>query len=159
MTLVTTTETATGAATTTTTTNQRQQQKQLLAKTATITAAAATESAAAGQSTTLPHGANQQQPSHANANVAAAPLSPEAVHGHTIFQHNACETCHGVDGLQGTAAAPGLAGTASILPAATLDSLLRHHSKQMLNGGMPLTNVNATDLKALVAYIRSMPTQ
>jgi hypothetical protein len=32
--------------------------------------------------------------------------------------------CHGVGGVQGTVAAPGLAGTASILPAATLENLL-----------------------------------
>jgi len=53
-------------------------------------------------------------------------------------------------------AAPGLAGTASILPAATLENLLQHHSTRMNEGGMPLTNMNAKDMQALVAYIRSM---
>ena len=84
------------------------------------------------------------------------PLSPEAVHGKEIFQHNRCETCHGVGGLQGTVAAPGLAGTASVLPAATLEDLLRHHSKRMQQGGMPLTNMNSNDMNAVVAYIRSL---
>jgi hypothetical protein len=59
--------------------------------------------------------------------------------------------------VQGTVAAPGLAGTASILPASTLENLLRHHSIQMQKGGMPLTNMNAHDMQALVAYVRSMP--
>jgi mono/diheme cytochrome c family protein len=70
---------------------------------------------------------------------------------------NSCQTCHGVGGVQGTVAAPGLAGTASILPASTLENLLRHHSIQMQKGGMPLTNMNARDMQALVAYVRSMP--
>lgn len=74
-----------------------------------------------------------------------------------MFQHNSCETCHGMDGLHGTAAAPGLAGTASVLPAETLENLLRHHSTQMKNGHMPPTSMSAKDLMAVVAYIRSMP--
>ena len=86
------------------------------------------------------------------------PLSAEAVRGKAIFQHNRCETCHGVDGLNGTVAAPGLAGMASVLPASVLDNLLQHHSTQMKNGNMPPTNMNASTRKAVVAYIRSMPT-
>jgi ubiquinol-cytochrome c reductase cytochrome b subunit len=85
------------------------------------------------------------------------PLSPEALRGRAIFERNRCETCHGVGGLLGTVAAPGLAGTASILPAATLEDLLRHHSKRMQQGGMPLTNMNSQDMKAIIAYIRSLP--
>jgi ubiquinol-cytochrome c reductase cytochrome b subunit len=84
------------------------------------------------------------------------PLSPEALRGKAIFQHNRCETCHGVGGMSGTVAAPSLAGTASILPAATLEDLLRHHSKRMQQGGMPLTNMNANDMNAIVAFIRSL---
>ena len=84
------------------------------------------------------------------------PLSPEELRGKEIFQHNRCETCHGVGGLQGTVAAPGLAGTACVLPAATLEDLLRHHSKRMQQGGMPLTNMNGKDMNAIVAYIRSL---
>jgi mono/diheme cytochrome c family protein len=88
----------------------------------------------------------------------ALPLSPEALHGKALFQHYSCETSHGIEGLHGTVAAPGLAGTASILAAPMLEDLLRHHSKQMQEGGMPLTNMNAQDMKAIVAYMRSMPT-
>jgi ubiquinol-cytochrome c reductase cytochrome b subunit len=89
--------------------------------------------------------------------AAAVPLSPLALRGQKIFQRNSCESCHGIGGLTGTVAAPPLAGTASILPATVLEDLLRHHSIQMQKGGMPLTNMNAQDMKAIVAFIRSLP--
>ena len=85
------------------------------------------------------------------------PLSADALRGKALFEHNRCETCHGVDGLHGTVAAPGLAGMASILPASVLDNLLQHHSTQMKNGNMPPTNMSSSTRKAIVAYIRSMP--
>lgn len=89
--------------------------------------------------------------------ASAPPLSAEALRGQRIFETHRCETCHGIGGLHGTIAAPGLAGMASVLPASTIENLLRHHSKAMQNGGMPLTNMPARDLDALAAYIRSMP--
>ena len=89
--------------------------------------------------------------------AAPAPLTPLQLRGQQIFQHNRCETCHGIGGLTGTVAAPPLAGTASLLPANVLENLLRHHSIRMQQGGMPLTNMNPPDMKALVAFIRSMP--
>ena len=89
--------------------------------------------------------------------VQALPVSADAVRGKVIFQHNRCETCHGTDGLNGSVAAPGLAGMASVLPASVLDNLLQHHSTQMKNGNMPPTNMSASNRKAVVAYIRSMP--
>ena len=91
--------------------------------------------------------------------LPAVPLSPLAQRGQHIFQRSSCESCHGVGGLNGTVAAPPLAGTASILPADVLENLLRHHSSRMQNGGMPLTNLHAQDMNALVAFIRSMPKQ
>ena len=84
-------------------------------------------------------------------------LSPEALAGQKLYVSNSCESCHGVGGLHGTVAAPALAGTASILPASVLENLLRHHTIQMQKGNMPPTNLNAKDMKALVAYMRSMP--
>ncbi len=90
--------------------------------------------------------------------VARAPLTPLELRGQKIFQHNRCESCHGVGGLTGTVAAPPLAGTASLLPESVLENLLRHHSIRMQEGGMPLTNMNPPDMKALVAFIRSLPT-
>ena len=91
--------------------------------------------------------------------VPAPPLSPLGLRGQRVFQSSSCETCHGVGGLRGTVAAPPLAGTASILPADVLENLLRHHSTRMQNGGMPLTNLKAQDMNALVNFIRSMPQQ
>jgi mono/diheme cytochrome c family protein len=99
-------------------------------------------------------GASQAPPAQ---QAAAVPLSPLALRGQKIFQQTSCESCHGVGGLTGTVAAPPLAGTASILPASVLEDLLRHHSIQMQKGGMPLTNMNAQDMKSIVAFIRSMP--
>jgi mono/diheme cytochrome c family protein len=84
------------------------------------------------------------------------PMSPLALHGQQIFQGMSCESCHGVGGLTGTVAAPPLAGTASLLPADVLENLLRHHTTRMQQGGMPLTNLNPPDMRALAAYIRSM---
>ena len=89
--------------------------------------------------------------------AAAVPLSPLALRGQKVFQRNSCESCHGIGGLTGTVAAPPLAGTASVLPASVLEDLLRHHSIQMQKGGMPLTNMNAQDMKSIVAFIRSIP--
>jgi ubiquinol-cytochrome c reductase cytochrome b subunit len=77
-------------------------------------------------------------------------------HGQRVFQRNACETCHGVGGVSGTVAAPGLAGTASGLPEPALENLLQHHSTRMKKGGMPATSLNARDMKSIVAYIRSL---
>ena len=96
-------------------------------------------------------------PNPAAAAAPAPPLSPEALRGRELFQHYSCETCHGTGGLRGTAAAPGLAGTASVLPAPVLENLLRHHSRAMQQGGMPLTNLNARDMAAIIAFIRSLP--
>ncbi len=84
-------------------------------------------------------------------------LSPQASRGQQIFERATCQNCHGVGGLTGTVAAPPLAGTASILPAPVLENLLRHHSIRMQHGGMPITNMKTEDLRALVAFIRSMP--
>ena len=92
-----------------------------------------------------------------NERLNALPLTPEAQRGRAIFERNGCESCHGIGGLSGTVAAPGLAGTASILPAKTLEDLLRHHSKPMQRGGMPLTNMNSQDMNAVIAFIRSLP--
>jgi len=116
----------------------------------------AAQTPSASTSTPQP-GSRATATTHAAA-AARAPLTPLELRGQQIFQQNRCETCHGVGGLTGTIAAPPLAGTASLLPANVLENLLRHHSIQMQEGGMPLTNMNPQDMKALVAFIRSLPT-
>jgi len=114
----------------------------------------ASSTGSASKAGSAPVGATQASSAQ---QAAAVPLSPLAMRGQKVFQRNSCESCHGVDGLTGTVAAPALAGTASILPASVLEDLLRHHSIQMQKGGMPLTNMNAQDMKSIVAFIRSMP--
>lgn len=106
-------------------------------------------------------GSPQLSASAGPANAVASappPPSPLAIAGQRVFERYSCESCHGAGGLRGTVAAPGLAGTASMLPAATIEHLLRHHSTQMVAGNMPPTTMNPNDLKAVIAYIRSMPT-
>ena len=133
------------------------QMQQLVAYLSSLdTAPPAAPTPSASTSTAQP-GSRATAVTHAAA-VAPAPLTPLELRGQQIFQHNRCETCHGVGGLTGTVAAPPLAGTASLLPANVLENLLRHHSIQMQEGGMPLTNMNPPDMKALVAFIRSLPT-
>lgn len=141
------------------------QLRQLVAYLSSLGAAPAPAAAAATHTTQPPsgHAAAVASGSAATAveapkAVKPAPLSAEALRGKAIFQRNRCETCHGVDGLNGTVAAPGLAGMASVLPASVLDNLLQHHSTQMKNGNMPPTNMDASTRKAVIAYIRSMPT-
>lgn len=88
--------------------------------------------------------------------VKKVELDPLVLRGRLVFDRNACGTCHGAGGMLGTVAAPGLAGTASLLPAAALENLLRHHSARMQKGGMPPTNFNTIEMKAIVAFIRSL---
>ena len=139
------------------------QMVQLVAFLSSLAPATATTPAAQGKGAanapatkpgSAPAGAGQAPPAQ---QAAAVPLSPLALQGQKVFQRNSCESCHGVGGLTGTVAAPALAGTASILPASVLEDLLRHHSIQMQKGGMPLTNMNAQDMKSIIAFIRSMP--
>jgi len=141
------------------------QMKQLVAYLSNLGAAPPKESSpsthssqpASGQPAAPTVAGNAASPAAATKEIKAVPLSAEAVRGKALFEHNRCETCHGVDGLAGTVAAPGLAGMASVLPAAVLDNLLQHHSTQMKNGNMPPTNMSPSTRKAIVAYIRSMP--
>lgn len=88
--------------------------------------------------------------------VKDSPPNPQVARGERIFQRNACESCHGVSGRNGTVAAPALAGTASLLPGSAIEALLRHHTNRMERGGMPPTNFNQQDMSSIVAYIRSM---
>jgi mono/diheme cytochrome c family protein len=141
------------------------QMKQLVAYLSSLGAAPAQEPPATahaaqpapGQPAAPAAAANPVSPAAASKEAKVVPLSADAVRGKVLFEHNRCETCHGVDGLHGTVAAPGLAGMASVLPASVLDNLLQHHSTQMKNGNMPPTNMNPGTRKAIVAYIRSMP--
>lgn len=89
----------------------------------------------------------------AAANVALA--DPLAAKGKTIFEGNSCNACHG-DGGVGTAAAPALIGVGAKYSAEQVAELLNHPNAKMAAGGMPAVDLPAEDLKALVAYVRSI---
>ena len=89
----------------------------------------------------------------AAANVALA--DPVAAKGKTIFEGNSCNACHG-DGGVGTAAAPALIGVGAKYSTDQVAELLKHPTSKMTAGGMPAVDLPPEDLKALIAYIRSL---
>jgi ubiquinol-cytochrome c reductase cytochrome b subunit len=89
----------------------------------------------------------------AAANVALA--DPLAASGKKVYESESCDACHGENGV-GTAAAPKLTGATAQKSAEELLNLLRHPTAKMLAGEMKPVDVNDEDLKALVAYIKSL---
>ena len=88
--------------------------------------------------------------------AAAARLSPAATKGRLIFKAHRCGDCHGTDGVGGTAAAPGLAGTGKSFAPALLTTMLQHPTARMQKGGMPPVSLSSDELKALVAFVSSI---
>lgn len=86
-------------------------------------------------------------------NVALA--NPEAAKGKAIFEREACNACHGDDGV-GTAAAPKLVGISNKFDAAKLEALLHNPTDKMKAGGMPTVEVKDDELKQLIAYLESL---
>ena len=82
-------------------------------------------------------------------------LDPLASAGKKVYEGESCDACHGESGIGG-AAAPKLAGSTAQKPADELSNLLRKPTPKMLEGGMQAVNVSDDDLKALVAYIKSL---
>jgi ubiquinol-cytochrome c reductase cytochrome b subunit len=89
----------------------------------------------------------------AAANVALA--DPLAAKGKDIFEQQACNACHGDAGV-GTAAAPKLIGVGAKYSSEKLQALLKQPNSKMTAGGMPATDLKDEDMKALVAYVRSL---
>ena len=89
----------------------------------------------------------------AAANVALA--DPLAAAGKKIYEGESCDACHGENGV-GTAAGPKLAGATAQKSAEELSNLLRHPTAKMIAGEMKPVDVSDEDLKALVAYIKSL---
>lgn len=87
------------------------------------------------------------------ANVALA--DPLAAKGKTIFEANSCNACHG-DGGVGTAAAPALIGVGAKYSSDQVEELFKHPNEKMTAGGMPTVDLPPDDLKALIAYVRSL---
>ena len=82
-------------------------------------------------------------------------LDPVAAAGKKVYEGESCDACHGESGV-GTAAAPKLAGATAQKSADELSNLLKKPTPKMLEGGMQAVNVSDEDLKALVAYIKSL---
>ena len=83
-------------------------------------------------------------------------LTPLELAGQRVYFKQRCSTCHGDGSMQGTAAAPSLTATASELPPSMIEHLLLHPSELMQSHGMPAIDLNKTDMKALVAFVRSL---
>lgn len=75
--------------------------------------------------------------------------------GLAIYKSDGCVACHGAGG-KGTARAPALAGVASKLSAARLSALLRAPNAAMQAGGMSAVKGSASEIVALVAYLRGL---
>jgi mono/diheme cytochrome c family protein len=95
----------------------------------------------------------------AAANSLSAPavvvLDPLAAAGKKIFDGESCDACHGENGV-GTSAGPKLSGATAQKSPEELAKLLRHPTAKMLEGEMKPVDVPEGDLKALVAYIKSL---
>jgi len=98
------------------------------------------------------------QPAGAASSLSApvvAVLDPLAAAGKNVYGSESCDACHGENGV-GTAAGPKLTGTIAQTPTDELSSLLRHPTPKMIEGGMQAVDIPDGDLKALVAYIKSL---
>jgi ubiquinol-cytochrome c reductase cytochrome b subunit len=80
---------------------------------------------------------------------------PLAAKGKTIFEVQSCNACHG-DGGVGTAAAPALVGIGTRLSSDQLGELFKHPTGKMTGGGMSPIDLPPDDLKALIAYVKSL---
>ena len=84
-----------------------------------------------------------------------AVVDPLAAAGKKVYESESCDACHGENGV-GTAAGPKLAGAIAQKSAEELSNLLRHPTAKMIEGEMKPVDVSDEDLKALVAYIKSL---
>jgi ubiquinol-cytochrome c reductase cytochrome b subunit len=84
--------------------------------------------------------------------AASGSVNPLVARGKEIFESDGCSGCHGETGT-GTAAAPSLVGVTSKFPEAQLIALLHNPNANMRAGGMPATNLSATDMSALLTYL------
>ncbi len=82
-------------------------------------------------------------------------LDPLAAAGKKVYESESCDACHGENGT-GTNAGPKVAGATAQKPAKQLSNLLRHPTAKMIAGEMKPVDVSDEDLKALVAYIKSI---
>ena len=82
-------------------------------------------------------------------------VDPLAAAGKKVYDSESCDACHGENGV-GTNAGPKLAGAIAQKSAEELSNVLRHPTAKMIEGEMKPVDVRDEDLKALVAYIKSL---
>jgi len=110
-----------------------------------------------GSSAAKPAAAGSPSSAPAKAGLGAtAKLSPAETKGRLIFKAHGCGDCHGTNGVGGTAAAPGLAGTGKNFAPAALTTMVQHPTARMQKGGMPPVSLSSDELKALVAFVSSI---
>jgi ubiquinol-cytochrome c reductase cytochrome b subunit len=98
----------------------------------------------------------EPEPAIGSLAAANAALSdPLAAAGKKIYEGESCDACHGENGI-GTSAGSKLAGATAQKPTEELSNLLRHPTAKMLEGEMKPVDLSDEDLKALVAYIKSL---
>jgi ubiquinol-cytochrome c reductase cytochrome b subunit len=85
---------------------------------------------------------------------AVTVLDPVAAAGKKVFESESCDACHGEGGTGG--AAMKLTGQVAQMPAEEITKLLKQPNAQMSEGGMQPIQVSDEELKALVAYIKSL---
>src|SRR5262249_17950191 len=86
---------------------------------------------------------------------ATVTLDPLAAEGKKIYEGESCDACHGANGV-GTDASTKLVGFGSKKSAEEIANMLRHPTKEMVDGEMPSVNLSDEQLKALVAYLHSL---
>ena len=86
---------------------------------------------------------------------AVAALDPLAAAGRKVYGDQSCDACHGENGI-GSDAGSKLSGAIAHKPAEELAQLLRHPNADMIKGEMEPVDVSDEELKALVAYIKSL---
>jgi ubiquinol-cytochrome c reductase cytochrome b subunit len=98
------------------------------------------------------------QPELAGSSLAAANAAladPRAAKGKEIFEQQACNACHGDNGI-GTAAAPKLIGVGAKYDPIKLETMLKQPTGKMTAGGMPPVELKEDDMKELIAYLDSL---
>ncbi len=88
-------------------------------------------------------------------NATLASANPLAAKGKEIFEQLSCNACHGEGGF-GSAAAPKLTGVSGKFSSEKLETLLRHPSVGMTQGGMQPVDLKDEELKALIAYVENL---
>ena len=86
---------------------------------------------------------------------AVTVLDPLAAAGKKVYEDQSCDACHGENGT-GTDVGPKLVGATAKKSPEEVAQLLRRPSAAMLKGEMKPVDVSDEELKALVAYIKSL---